>query len=136
MIYAAAPRAPGRHRGATATLRHCCVIGLASLLTLPAVAADSVRGRELYEARCGACHSIDADRVGPRHFGVVGRRAGAVTTYDYSPALRASTIIWTATTLDSWLANPESMIPGQRMGYRVDDARDRADLIEYLSSLQ
>jgi len=50
--------------------------------------------------------------------------------------LRASTIIWTATTLDRWLADPESLIPGQRMGYHVDDARDRADLIEYLSTLQ
>ncbi len=95
-----------------------------------------MRGRELYESRCGACHSVDADRVGPRHAGVLGRRAGAVTTYDYSLALRASTIIWTATTLDRWLADPEAVIPGQRMGYRVDDARDRADLIEYLSTLQ
>jgi len=117
-------------------LRHRCIIGLASLLALPAIAADSVRGRELYEARCSACHSVDADRVGPRHAGVLGRRAGSVTAYDYSPALRASTIIWTATTLDHWLADPESLIPGQRMGYRVDDARDRADLVEYLSILR
>ena len=116
-------------------LRHCCVIGVASLLTLPAVAADSVRGRELYESRCGACHSVDADRIGPRHAAVLGRRAGEVTTYDYSVALKASTIIWTATTLERWLADPEAVIPGQRMGYRVDDARDRADLIEYLSTL-
>jgi cytochrome c len=115
-------------------LRHCCVIGVAALLTLPAVAADSVRGRELYESRCGACHSVDADRVGPRHAGVLGRRAGAVTTYNYTPALKASTILWTATTLDRWLADPEGLIPGQRMGYRVDDACDRSDLIEYLST--
>jgi cytochrome c len=81
-------------------------------------------------------NSVDAARVGPRHIGVLGLRAGAVTTYDYSFALKASTIIWTATTLDRWLADPEAVIPGQRMGYRVDDARDRADLIEYLSILR
>ena len=109
---------------------------MASLLTFSASAADSMRGRELYESRCGACHSVDADRGGPRHAGVVGRRAGAVTTYDDSFALRASTIIWTATTLDRWLADPEAVIHGQRMGYRVDDARDRADLVKYLSTLR
>ena len=108
-------------------LRHCCVIGLGSLLALPAIAADSVRGRELYEARCGACHSIDADRVGPRHFGVVGRRAGSVTTYDYSPALRVSTIVWTSTTLDRWLAEPESVIPGQRMTSGTDRPQSEAE---------
>jgi cytochrome c2 len=31
-----------------------------------------------------------------------------------------------------WLANPERTIAGQRMGYRVTDATDRADLIAYL----
>ena len=136
MIFPAALRTAAGRRGAPPGLRHCCVIAIASLLTFPASAADSVRGRELYESRCGACHSVDADRVGPRHAGVLGRGAGAVRAYDYSPALRASPIIWTATTLDRWLADPESLIPGQRMGYRVDDVRDRAELIEYLSTLR
>jgi cytochrome c len=113
------------------------LVGAALLLLSMAVAAgDAVRGGELYDARCGACHSVDADRVGPRHAGVVGRRAGAVATYDYSPALKASTIVWDATTLGRWLADPEGLIPGQRMGYRVDDARDRADLIEFLTTLR
>ncbi len=114
-----------------------CLVGAALLLLSPAVAAgDAVRGGELYDARCGACHSVDADRVGPRHAGVLGRRAGAVAGYDYSRALRTSTIVWDAMTLDRWLADPEGVIPGQRMGYRVDDARDRADLIEHLATLR
>ena len=35
-------------------------------------------------------------------------------------------------TLDTWLSNPERTIPGQKMGYSVTDATDRADLIAYL----
>lgn len=95
---------------------------------------DAKHGQELYSSRCFACHSIDANRVGPAHRGVFGRKAGAVSGYDYSPALKKSTIIWNEQTLDRWLADPEKSIPGQKMGYSVMDAKDRADLIAYLKS--
>jgi cytochrome c len=95
-------------------------------------AADAVRGAGLYASRCGACHSLDANRVGPMHQGVFGREAGSVTNYDYSPALKGSGVVWNATTLDRWLADPEALVPGQRMGYQLSDATERADVIEYL----
>ncbi|MGE5640982.1 MAG: c-type cytochrome, partial [Clostridia bacterium] len=66
-------------------------------------AADAARGKELYESRCIGCHSIDANRVGPAHKGVYGRKAGAVADYDYSPALKRSKIVWNAKSLDRWL---------------------------------
>jgi len=97
-------------------------------------AGDTVRGRELYETRCIACHSIDADRVGPHHRGLLGRRAGSVAGFDYSPALHGAQFNWDAAMLDRWLANPEATVPGQRMNYQVPDARDRADLIAYLAT--
>lgn len=50
-------------------------------------------------------------------------------------ALKKSNVIWTAQNLDRWLANPEALVPGQGMGFRVEDAMDRADLIAYLSTL-
>jgi cytochrome c len=95
-------------------------------------AADATRGKELYESRCTGCHSLDQDRVGPRHRGLIGRKAGAVAGFEYSPALRASRIVWSPRTLDAWLTNPERLIPGQRMNYSVPDAADRAALIAYL----
>lgn len=98
-------------------------------------AGDAVRGQQLYESRCVACHSVEQSRVGPAHRGVFGRRAGRVADYDYSPALKASRLIWSERTLDAWLTNPERMIPGQRMGYQVTDANDRADLIAYLKAV-
>lgn len=101
-----------------------------------AVRGDDARGARLYESRCGGCHSADANRTGPAHRGIFGRRAGTVPGFDYSPALRASRLVWDARTLEAWLADPERTIPGQAMGYRVDDARDRADLIAYLRDLR
>lgn len=107
-----------------------CLVGAASAQS----GGDVKRGQELYQSRCFACHSIDANRVGPAHRGVFGRKAGSVPGYDYSPALRQSTVVWNDKTLDQWLANPEKLIPGQKMGYSVPDAQDRADLIAYLKS--
>jgi cytochrome c len=113
------------------------VVG-AALALAPVCAAfaagDAARGKTLYESRCIACHSIDANRIGPAHKGVYGRKAGSVADYDYSPAVKASAVVWSDATLDRWLANPESVIPGQKMGYSVGEAADRADLIAYLKS--
>ena len=103
---------------------------------VPARAAgDAVRGAQAYEERCGACHSVEADRVGPRHAGVVGRKAGSVAGFAYSPALKASTIRWDEQALDRWLTNPEALVPGQRMGYSLTDPMVRADVIAYLATL-
>lgn len=93
---------------------------------------DSTRGKMLYESRCVACHSLDANRVGPAHQGVYGRKAGSALGYDYSTPVKASTLVWTEVTLDRWLADPEATIPGQKMGYSVPSPDDRADLIAYL----
>ncbi|ACV36931.1 c-type cytochrome [Accumulibacter sp.] len=109
------------------------VLGLA--LAGAAAAADPGRGAGLYEARCGACHSLDAHRVGPLHRGVVGRRAGSAPGYDYSPALAAAAFTWDAALLDAWLKDPEALVPGQRMGYSVADASDRGDLVAFLLSV-
>ena len=98
-------------------------------------AGDAVRGQQLYESRCIACHSVDQSRVGPAHQGVFGRRAGRVADYDYSAALKASRVVWSEKTLNAWLENPERMIPGQKMGYRVTEALDRADLVAYLKEI-
>ena len=81
---------------------------------------------------CVACHSIDYNGVGPAHKGLFGRKAGTRPDYVYSPAAKASSIVWSDKTLDKWLANPEKLIPGQKMGFMVPAAKDRADLIAYL----
>lgn len=109
--------------------------GAASAAGAAPAAGDAVRGAQVYEARCSGCHSVDADRVGPRHAGIVGRRAGSVAGFDYSPALRGSRLVWDAALLERWLTDPEALLPGQRMGYRLGDAAERADVIAFLATL-
>lgn len=106
---------------------------LPALAAIPAAAGQDAGGGELlYEQRCSACHSLDANRTGPHHRGVFGRRAGSAVGFAYSPALQRATIVWDRDTLDAWLGNPEVLIPGQRMGYSVESATDRDDIIAYL----
>lgn len=93
---------------------------------------DAERGGTLYRSRCVGCHSLDANRIGPRHRGVHGRVAGSLDDFSYSPALRDATVVWDDSTLDQWLTNPEAFIPGQRMGFRLRDAEDRHDIIAFL----
>jgi cytochrome c len=99
-------------------------------------AADAAHGEEIYTSRCIACHSPDANRVGPKHRGVVGRTAGTVPDFNYSKAVKSAGVVWTEETLDKWLTNPQAFIPGQRMNFKVTDPADRADLIAYLKTLK
>ena len=88
-------------------------------------------GETLYQA-CSACHSIDDNDIGPKHRGVVGRHAGSIEGYVYSPALKASGITWDEAELDRWLTNPSALVPGTKMFYKIDDPQARADIIAYL----
>ncbi len=120
-------------------------VGLAQTQPAPAAPArvwvtpppgDAVRGQALYAAQCTACHAVDAHKTGPAHRGVFGRRVGSAPGYRYSDEVAASRLRWTAQTLNAWLADPDDLVPGQRMGVQVIDAGERADLIAWLATLK
>lgn len=104
-----------------------------AVLAIAAPPGDSARGAKVYE-RCGACHSLDANRAGPRHRGLFGRKAGTVPGFAYSPAMKRADLVWSEETLERFLANPLKVVPGTRMYVSVPDAQERADLIAYLRS--
>jgi cytochrome c len=89
-------------------------------------------GARLYQS-CMGCHSLDENDVGPRHRGVVGRRAASVPGYAYSAALKKSGIVWTPAMLDRWLSGPQAMVPGAKMYFSVANPQNRADIIAYLA---
>ncbi|WP_457279446.1 c-type cytochrome [Polaromonas sp. P5_D5] len=94
------------------------------------------RGMALYQARCTACHAVDSNKIGPAHRGVMGRRVGSLPGYKYSDELARSRLRWTPQTLNAWLEDPEQLVAGQRMGFQVESAAERADLIAYLATLK
>ena len=97
---------------------------------------DAQKGAALYQQQCTACHAIDSNKIGPAHRGVMGRRVGSLPGYKYSVELAASRLRWTPQTLNMWLGDPEDLVNGQRMGFLIESAQDRADLIAYLATLK
>ena len=107
---------------------------LAALLASPLAQADgdAAAGRQLYAARCSACHSVEYNGVGPTHKNLIGRRAGTAAGYSYSNALKQSQVVWGEETLTRWLTEPEKFIPGQKMFISIPDSKERADLVAFL----
>jgi cytochrome c len=112
---------------------------LAGLLAATLAAdAEPARGERVFQ-RCFACHSVVAGEnmlPGPNLRGVLGRRAGTVPGFRFSPALTgagARGLIWTRDTLDAYLADPEAYLPGTAMAMPpLTEPTDRRAVIDYL----
>jgi len=73
--------------------------------------------------------------LGPSLAGIMGRKAGSVPNYNYSPAMKQTNITWDAKTLDAYLADPPKVVPGNKMpfpGLKTD--HDRTDVIAFIAS--
>jgi cytochrome c len=119
------------------SLKVLTALAAVALVTAPAFAQTTASpGQDLFTQRCSACHSAKPIRKpGPLLSGIVGRQAGTVPGYSYSPALAASHVIWTDETLDKWLSGPPKFIPGVRMMAVVNDPQQRKEIIAYLHTL-
>ncbi len=109
-----------------------CVLALART----AGAQDVTEGARVFETQCAMCHSLRVGRnmVGPSLAGIVGREAGIVPGFAYSPAMEQAGLRWTPTILDRYIADPRAVLPGTRMPYLgLQDATRRAALIAYLT---
>jgi cytochrome c len=98
--------------------------------------ANTQKGEALFQNRCSMCHAVQAEgpnKLGPDLHGLFGRRAGTAPGYNYSSDMRASRIVWSAQTLDTYLADPHRGIPDAQMPYLgLSGKTDRDDLISYL----
>jgi cytochrome c len=108
------------------------------LIAALAAGAGPARGERVFQ-RCYACHSVVAGEhtlPGPNLRGVLGRRAGTLPGFPYSPAMveaGARGLVWTRTALDAYLADPEAYVPGTQMGMPpLIEPDDRRDVIDYL----
>jgi cytochrome c len=102
-----------------------------------ASAQDAAAGKQLF-GQCGVCHSIDGSNgVGPTLLGVYGRKAGSVSDFRYSRAMKNANITWDDNTLEAYLADPQKLIPGNLMPFSgLSDPKQRADVIAYLKTLK
>jgi cytochrome c2 len=109
-------------------------VGLAAM-TMPAQAAGDAKNGEQIFNQCKPCHSLEADKngIGPTLHGLLGRKAGTVPGYSYSPAMQSSGIVWNEDSLANFLADPSAVVPGTKMVYAgIKNEVQRDDLIAYL----
>jgi cytochrome c len=108
-------------------------------LAPPAHAGDAKAGADVFKSECAECHAVKEGRnkKGPSLFGIVGRKAGSVTDYEYSDALKQSPWTWTPQQLHTYLSQPAKIAnPGTKMKYDgLTDATQLDDLISYLDTL-
>lgn len=109
--------------------------GFSSFSSLAVETGDPLKGQKVFRA-CSACHSLEPGRhmTGPSLANIWGRKAGTVAGFTrYSDPLKKSEIVWNDATLDAWIANPKTYIPGNRMTFRgLPEDGQRRDLIAFL----
>lgn len=91
-------------------------------------------GQQVF-VKCGSCHSLAPGQhwVGPSLNALGGRKAGSISGFNFSIALRNSGIVWSDAALDSFLKSPQTFIPGTVMPFGgIQNASDRAAVVCYL----
>lgn len=89
-------------------------------------------GQRKFRWQCSFCHALDENHTGPRLRDVIGRAAGSVAEFRYSPALANAGFVWDDATLNRWLSGPSRFIPGVRMEAQVPEPEDRLAIIAFL----
>lgn len=90
--------------------------------------------------QCRVCHSVSEGQpnmTGPNLYGVYERQAAMVSGFAYSPTLRDAGLTWDEDTLNQFLENPQTYLPGNRMAFGgVRDAEARSALVCLLKALK
>ncbi len=99
-------------------------------------------GEAVFELRCGGCHDVTEvetltenhhTKLGPSLHGLIGRLAGTLPGFAFSPAMVSSGIVWNRETLRLYLFSPRTMIPKNRMMFNgVQRDGEMEDLLDYL----
>lgn len=107
---------------------------VALLFTVGASHAADVEAGEKVFNKCKACHDIEGkNKIGPTLKGVVGRPAGTVEGFNYSPAMKNSGLTWDAATLAEYLKDPKAKVPGNKMAF--PGLKDQAELDNVIAFL-
>ncbi|HXQ14438.1 MAG TPA: c-type cytochrome [Caulobacteraceae bacterium] len=112
-------------------------LAFAVVLALAAPPAFAATGQDVFNDKCGDCHTVaPPSGTAPALRGVVGRKVASLTDFQYSDALKAKGGTWTEAALDAFIANPKTYAPGTQMTAGAADAADRKAIIDYLKSAQ
>lgn len=114
---------------------------LAALLLAagPALAeGDPAAGEKVYK-KCKVCHMVGEgakNRVGPPLNDIMGRQAGTLEGFNYSPAMKKAGeegLVWTEEAMAEYLEAPRKYVKGTKMAFPgLKKEQEIADVIAYL----
>jgi cytochrome c len=119
---------------AAAVLVALAVLGAVPISVSAQSAQGPAAGAALFESKCAACHSLDANRVGPMLRAVLGRKVASAAGYEYSDALKRANGKWDTRRLEMWLQDPQSVAAGTKMAFSLPSVTDRKAVVQYLAS--
>jgi len=109
--------------------------------TTPKVASEAVSGDvaagKLVFRKCQACHSLAPGKngLGPSLAGIVGKKSGGAPNFNYSPAMKGSNLTWDVATLNTYLSDPQKLVPGNKMPFPgLKTENERNAVIAYLAA--
>lgn len=113
---------------------------LALCLPVQAFAQDAAKGEKIFQ-KCHICHDVGPTakiKVGPILNDVIGRKAGTLAGFQYSPAMKEAGekgLAWSEESIDKYLTNPREFVPKNKMAFvGLPKPEDRADVIAYLKT--
>ncbi|MCY1391413.1 Cytochrome c2 [compost metagenome] len=127
-----------------ARIRTLSLVGLSAaallngtlVLAAECAPAQVEKGSQVFAGECGVCHSVNAGEtiMGPSLHAVVGRPSGSLAGFSFSQAMKTKAVKWQAETIDQFISQPQSYVPGTYMPYMgLASAPDRAAVGCYLS---
>lgn len=138
-----------KHKLLSAAVFAALASGSASAQT----AGDATKGANVFK-KCQACHRVGPDaknQVGPVQNGVIGRQAGTVEGYTYSPLNKAAGeagLMWTEENIFNYLPDPNAFLKkfltdagkadaakgNTKMTFKLPNEAERRDVIAYLKT--
>jgi cytochrome c len=129
------------------------VAGAVALVAGPqnASAQDAAAGETVFK-KCMTCHRIGdgaKNAVGPVQNGIIGRQAGTVEGFAYSPLNKAAGengLVWNEETIFAYLPDPNAFLKNfltekgkpelakgsTKMAFKLPSEKERKDVIAYL----
>jgi cytochrome c len=113
-----------------------CLGAIMSMLPSPGLSQEAPE--QAFNNACRTCHTTREgdNRLGPNLHDILGRKAGSLSGYSYSSAMKEAGLVWNEEKLDRFMAHPDEVVPGNKMKPYggLASADDRAKIIAFLRS--
>ncbi|WP_246583694.1 c-type cytochrome [Bradyrhizobium iriomotense] len=99
--------------------------------------ASDDAAQQAFNNACRTCHSVKEgdNRLGPNLNKIIGRKAGALPGYNYSPSMKDAGFVWDQDKLTRFMVKPDEVVSGNKMQpYGGISADEAAKVVAYLQA--